>query len=309
MLSNLLSSVFRTRQSSPTPCYCISHLEPVVPERFFTDVIALGDYRQDSPLHVSKLDQFWHDARPVAYSSAGLAVLPQVVEATSSAGVIGICSYRKIILPRPYGPISPGSFQIEVLQSDASSLSLRDTLPPNPEHQFFVTSPLYFSDGMIGQYTKHHVLQDLLDYAALSIELKVLTSQQAKDFLLCPILIPGGCDIGFYPRQWLLESLGKLEVLGRAFVTRYRERLLGYDKTSRRALNFLGERLGSFFVLHELMRRYQGEFTFTIGNAVPSGSQTMMDPQQSLGFIPPEVFGRLHVFVDRYGAYRGGLAD
>ena len=308
MLYNMLTSVLKSRQSSPVPCFCISHATPVVPERFYTDIVALGDYGRDLPWHISKIDQFWHEARPLAYSSAGLFAIPKILQSTPDAKVIGICSYRKVIFPEPHGPIAAGNFQTEVRLEDVENLSLSDTLPPDPEHEFFVTTPLFFSDGMIGQYTKYHILQDLLDYTALGIELKILTPQQAKDFLLCPILIPGGCDVGFYPRQWLIETLGRLEVLGRAFILRYRERLLGHDRFQVRALNFLGERLGSFFVLTELMRRYQGELTFTIGNKLPSGSQTMMEPQ-SLGFIPPEIFGRMHVFVENYGSYRGGLAD
>ncbi|MEI6712573.1 MAG: hypothetical protein WCO60_02405 [Verrucomicrobiota bacterium] len=291
------------------PCYCISHVQPVVPERFYTDVVALGEYGRDLPCHVSKVDSFWDEARPVAFSSAGLAVIPKIVEASSTASVVGICSYRKIILPKAHAPINPLRFQVETLLSDVEGLSLADCLPPNLEHEFLVTGPVYFTDGIIGQYSKYHVLRDLLDYAALAIELGVLSQEEAKEFLMCPILIPGGCDVGFYPRQWLLETLGKLEILGREFVKRYGNRILGYDQFNRRALNFLGERLGSFFVLSELMRRYQGQITYNIGNRYPSGSSQLMDPSQTLTFIPPEIFGRMHVFVENYGTYSGGLAD
>ena len=84
--------------------YCISHKKPLLPESWYDDCIALGDFQSDSVFHVRQLDRFWHEARPIAYGAAGSHVLPIAIERFSSgAKLIEISSYRKRILPSPEG--------------------------------------------------------------------------------------------------------------------------------------------------------------------------------------------------------------
>ncbi len=310
MLLNNILSLFAAppKRAAQIPCYCISHMEPKVPDRFFTDIIALGEYGQDLPLHISKIDAFWHEARPVAFASAGCFAMSKIIQTTTGSPVVGLCSFRKILLPKASRPDDPRAFQVEIRHEDVKNLSLSDTLPPKAGQDFFVAGPLMFPDGIIGQYSKNHILRDLLDFTSLCIDLGVLTSEQAKDFLLCPLFIPGGSDFGFYPAQWLAKSQSRLELVGRTFVNQYRERILSYERFEVRALSYLTERLGSYFVLMELMERYQWKPTFHLTNEFGSGVQ-MLCGQEHLGPIPPEIFGRMHVFVDSYGSYKGGLAD
>jgi len=309
IFKNILSRpVASTNSATQIPCYCVTHAEPLVPKRFFTDIIALGDYGQDLPLHIAKIDEFWHEARPVAFSSAGCFAIPKIVQTSSKSPVIGLCSYRKILLPKAYGPDDPHSFLVEIKHDCVTNLSLSDTLPADSEQELFVTRPITFPNGIIDQYARAHILQDLLNFTALSVDLGVLTPEQAKDFLLCPLFIPGGCDFGFYPKDWLVDRQSQLELIGSAFIWQYRERLLGYDKFQVRALSFLTERLGSYFVLTELMKRYQWNPIFHLTSEFGSGAQ-LNSGLEHMGPIPPEIFGRMHVFVESYDSYTGGLAD
>src|SRR5690349_13301734 len=80
--------------------FCISHTKPLLPESWYDDCIALGDYQTDSAFHVAELDQLWHEARPLAYGAAGTRVVPKAIERLSrTPDHIEICSYRKRLLP------------------------------------------------------------------------------------------------------------------------------------------------------------------------------------------------------------------
>src|SRR5258705_9281296 len=84
--------------------FCISHSKPLLPESWYDDCISLGDFQSNSVFHVRQLDRFWHEARPLAYGTAGTHVLPIAIERLSSdAKLIEISSYRKRILPSPRG--------------------------------------------------------------------------------------------------------------------------------------------------------------------------------------------------------------
>ena len=54
--------------------FCISHMQPLIPEGWYDHCIALGNYQPDSLSHVSQLDTFWHEARPIAYGAANAAI-------------------------------------------------------------------------------------------------------------------------------------------------------------------------------------------------------------------------------------------
>jgi hypothetical protein len=72
--------------------------------------------------------------------------------------------------------------------------------------------------------------------------------------------------------------------LGKAFLSRYQARVATYDAYQIRAVGFLSERLGSFFLMQELKKRY------------PQG-------------IPPAIFGHLSVMTQDGQHYAIGLGD
>lgn len=237
--------------------YCISHEPPLLPEKFFDYAIGLGSYRPTRGVHISQLDSYWDLNRPIAYGAAGSYVLPLVSAlAGNQTDLTGICSRRKIVLRRPIGREAPNYPTMRETTTAELSLLNPDLMHPRDEFDFLVPMPLEIPQGIIWQYAQAHHVVDLLDYLSVAVQLDVISPSDVSDFASGQYLSPGGCEFGIFPTAWLGEAISKLEIVGREFLDRYGDRIRRYDAYQVRAVGFLSERLGSFFLLKELKRRY-----------------------------------------------------
>ncbi|MGE2692684.1 hypothetical protein [Mycolicibacterium pulveris] len=266
--------------------YCVSHKKPLLPESWYDECISLGDYQPDSALHVRHLDPFWHEARPVAFGAAGSFVLPIALERVSGdAELIEVSSYRKRILPSPQGVESVRYPTLRELRCDrVESESELATFMPEEGLPFLVSQPLYFKNSVFKHYATIHHRRDIVDYTSIAVETGVLDSATASEFLAAKHFIPGGVELGVFPKWWLMNVLSAIERVGREFVQRHGSRLRRYNTYQIRAVGFLSERLGSFFLIRHLMERYSNN-------------------------IPAEIFGHMTVMVEGRSGYSAGLAD
>ncbi len=266
--------------------YCISHKKPLLPESWYDDCISLGDFQSDSIFHVRQLDRFWHEARPIAYGAAGSHVLPIAIERFSSgAKLIEISSYRKRILPSPEGTES--RLYPTLRELDFENFGKEAELSvfiPRADLEFLVAQPLHFKKSVVGHYALVHHRRDILDYASLAVEMGVLDSNSASEFLAIKHFIPGGVELGIYPKSWLIHALSGIELVSRQFLNRYGNRLKKYDRYQIRAVGFLAERLGSFLLIRHLMETYSNN-------------------------IPADIFGYKTVIVEDNSRYSAGLTD
>ncbi|HQX08375.1 MAG TPA: hypothetical protein PKZ19_16405, partial [Zoogloea sp.] len=264
---------------------CITHAEPLLPAYWFDDVIALGEYEHESALHISRLDDFWHKSRSLAYGAAGSFALPRALEQLPAKyHLVGICSYRKAILRRPLGsPSETYSSMREMERREAEPLDASE-MSPAGDHEFLIAPPLQLPFGLFHQYALAHELVDLLDYTSLAIKSGFLSKAEAADFVKEQVIIPGGSELGIYPRQWLGETLSMLSTLGQTFLETYESRVSRYNSYQVRAVGFLSERLGSFLLMRELNRRY------------PQGT-------------PPEIFGHMTCILENGRPYAAGLTN
>jgi hypothetical protein len=237
--------------------FCVSHEAPLVPEGLFDLAIGIGDYRPPRGLHVSALDPFWDKARPLAYGAAGNYVIPRMIpDDPHKPEVIAIYSHRKIVIRNNIGRAAvkyPVYREISV--SDALSLST-DEWRPRDGNEFLIGAPIHFPQGLVQQYAQMHHAVDLFDYLSIGRQLGLLSPAEIQEFTLDTLFVPGGCELGIYPTAWLCDTLGKLEMIGREFVARFAHRIRTYDSYQVRAVGFLAERLGSYFLLKEVRRRY-----------------------------------------------------
>ena len=237
--------------------FCVSHEAPLVPEELFDLAIGIGDYRPSHGSHISAIDPFWDKARPLAYGAAGNYVIPRMIpEGPHRPELVGIYSHRKIIVRNTIGREAvkyPVYREISV--STALSLSAEER-SPRDDHEFLIGAPIQFPHGVVAQYAQMHHAIDLFDYLSIGVQLGVLSPAEIREFSLDTVFVPGGCELGIYPTRWLCGTLGKLEIIGREFVTRFAQRIRTYDSYQVRAVGFLAERLGSYFLLKELRRRY-----------------------------------------------------
>lgn len=268
--------------------FCISHEKPLLPESWYDDCIALGDFQPDSQFHIRQLDDFWHEARPLAYGAAGTYVLPIAIQRLPSRPqFIEISSHRKRILPSPEGVESRSYGYPSMRELKMDDLERRTEISvftPGAGLEFLVAQPVYFEGSILGQYADSHYRRDILDYTALAIELNVLNANAASEFLNTHHFISGGVQLGIYPRSWLLETATKIDGVSRQFLSRYRNRLKKYDIYQIRAVGFLSERLGSYLLISHLMDKYS--------NKIPAG-----------------IFGYMTAIVEGDASYSIAVAD
>lgn len=268
--------------------FCISHEKPLLPESWYDDCIALGDFQPDSQFHIRQLDDFWHEARPLAYGAAGTYVLPIAIQRLPSRPqLVEISSHRKRILPSPEGVESRSYGYPSMRELKMDDLERRTEISvftPGAGLEFLVAQPVYFEGSILGQYADSHYRRDILDYTALAIELNVLNANAASEFLNTHHFISGGVQLGIYPRSWLLETATKIDGVSRQFLSRYRNRLKKYDIYQIRAVGFLSERLGSYLLIRHLMDKYS--------NKIPAG-----------------IFGYMTAIVEGDASYSIAVAD
>lgn len=237
--------------------FCVSHESPLTPERLFDCAIGIGEYRPTRGHHVSRLDSFWHQKRPVAYGAAGNYVIPRAIEAEEPATELtGIFSHRKIVVRSPIGR-EAAKYPVfrEISPSTALQLSPNE-VRVREGYDFLIGAPVPFPQGIVQHYAQMHHAIDLFDYLSIAVRIGVLTPADVRALTLDTNFIPGGCELGIYPTAWLHATLRKLEAVGRDFVIRWENRIRTYDTYQVRAVGFLAERLGSYLLLKELRRRY-----------------------------------------------------
>jgi hypothetical protein len=263
----------------------VSHEPPLVPETLFDCAIGIGDYRPARGSCVSALDPFWDQMRPLAYGAAGNYVIPRAIDLQVPATELtGIISHRKIIVRNSIG-LEAAKYPVyrEISVPVASRLPVEE-VRPRDGGEFLIGVPLQFTQGVVSHYAQMHHAIDLVDYLSIAVQIGVMTPTDVRDLTLEAIFIPGGCELGIYPTAWLHATLTKLETLGREFVIRCGGRIRTYDSYQVRAVGFLAERLGSYFLMQELRNRY------------PQG-------------IPRSLFGCLCVIIPEGAAYTGASAS
>jgi len=266
--------------------FCVSHAKPLLPNDWYDYCISLGDYQLESPTNVRQLDRFWYESRPIAYGAAGTHVLPIVIEKfASSASHIEILSYRKRVIPTPEGVESTSFPTMQELtrQQLLAKGELFASVPP-AGLEFLLAQPLSFEESVIGQYAACHYREDILDYAAIAVELGVLGKGAVGEFLEAKHFIPGGAELGVYPKSWSMHSLAAIERVSREFLVRHGSRIETYGHYQIRAVQFLSERLGSYLLIRQLVELYP--------NCIPAG-----------------IFGYMTTIVEENAEYVPGLGD
>ncbi len=244
-----------TGDTANTDIYCVSHAEPLVPEPLYDYAIGLGSYRPKRGAHISELNTFWHESRPLAFGAAGNYCIPIVARRRPSAAVIGIFSHRKIVLQDLHGTPSGSEFWRDLEVSDGRAIR-RAEAGPRDGYEFLVIRPVLLQGGMGKQYAEEHHEVDFHDYLAIAHQLGILDTTDFRQLPLESMFFPGGCELGFYPTEWIVPALEKLALAGKEFIIRHADRIATYDNYQVRAVGFLAERVGSYLLLRELQKRF-----------------------------------------------------
>lgn len=268
----------------------------MLPDSLFDFIVGLGSYRPDRGVHVSEVDSYWDEQRPIAYGAAGTYAMPQVIALEDdNTEHTGLCSFRKIVVRDPIGRESTTYPGMREASAEQLAALTPDDIRPREGFDFLISRPLIFQLGMVGQYAERHHPIDLLDYLSLAVGVGVLSASELRALLMEQLFVPGGCEFGVFPTDWIGESLSKLELVGREFLTQHGERVRGYDAYQIRAVGFLSERLGSFYLIQELRRRYPhglpGEIIGHVCTAIVDGKSYTHGVASNPGDVEEEAEG------------------
>lgn len=288
--------------------FCVCHRQPLIPDSWYDDCLPIGNFRPGSRCQVPQREPFWLGTGVAASRRLVLASgdceaahrLPSAIEQCApSADLIELSSYRKRIFPSPEGresPVFPTLRELTVTEAARRT----DLVAFEPPNEFLMAWPLFFEDSLFEEYARNHRARDLLDYTSIAVELGFLDDYTSSEFLRSKICVPGGIFFGVFPRSFLLPAMSAIDSVGQAFLRRYGERLECYDDYQIRAISFLTERLGSYFLLGFLMQ------AFSI-----SGSLADM-PDRAARFIdgvPPGILGHMTVLTEGEASYSHGLVN
>jgi hypothetical protein len=176
---------------------------------------------------------------------------------------VSVCGYRKIVLrSTPTGLRSKPHGHISLAECRQTP---REQAEPPPGHDFLLCIHNFFKVGgvhknMVDQWVGCHHGVDWYDIMGLAIEMRIFTPEEVHHLAEEPALVEGGFSMGVYPGYLLRSTIAKVMPLYREFARRHSARFMGYDPVQRRCLAFMAERVETYFILQELVRRYPSGF-------------------------------------------------
>jgi hypothetical protein len=166
--------------------------------------------------------------------------------------LITLYQYRRFLVKEGIGVPSRNIPWANTLKtSEAIELGeLISSMAGPPTNQQFQIGPVIkMPDSLLAQYARHHYCRDILRFCSDLVDAKVLTNQQAFDFLSQKIFIPTP-SCGTFSFDFLNEALEILEKAAEVFLNN------GYQKHADtyqgRVMGFLLERLNSHLLLEHL---------------------------------------------------------
>ena len=157
-----------------------------------------------------------------------------------------LTQYRKFVTKRNIGTIAANMPYVNTIPGNGLTLARNDFDPLSGN--FLVSRPIDLKMSVLDQYSKVHILKDLLAFVSDSIGREVINNAEAKNMLDSRFLIPAPA-LGCYEGKSFMEIFTVLEQAATYFLTRSYQPRSGYQ---RRVLGFCLERLHSYLLLKRL---------------------------------------------------------
>lgn len=216
--------------------------------------------------------------RKLSGAMGSIAIHSLLTQQSNVPDKLTIWQYRRFLSNKRLGSLSP-NYPGMMLVTPQSLMGVEIA---NPEHlaEPFYVSPMLRLAHMAKHYVRHHDIRDLMRYVAVAVDVGSLQPDEAVPFLETPYLVSGGLELGTYPAAWWIAAFSSVSRAALSFIECHAPARLD-DPYQKRAVAFCQERLGSFFLLRELVGRY--------GPTLPS-----------------ELFGSMHT-VTEDAVYKGGV--
>ena len=233
---------------------CLTHVELPLAFPAFVTPIYMGQAQGPGRANLRDLAPDWEPHHPVVGGTAGIFALKNLIlRDHPQATRVGICQYRKFVSrKRVSRQVAPNYSAMDIVSPAAVTVErLAQWLEPGAE-DFLVSRLLPMREGCLGQFASSHVVQDLLRFIALAVELGVIDKHDVEWFARETWLIPGGIELGVFPREFWIAQATALENVVRACVEQHPVQRAGYQM---RVWAFCAERLGSWMLLRHFRGR------------------------------------------------------
>lgn len=239
---------------------CITHVE--LPIRFpdFVLPIYLGESQAAGRMNLRELAPKWIPYHPIVGGMVGnFALRNYILQQHPGVKRIGVCMYRKFVSrERISGVPAEDNWMMDVISDrELERQSFDSMLNPGSTKLLLGKTCGFVADGESAGYLKHysraHHIEDMLRFTSEAVELGVLDKAEVEPFFDERVFFMGGVELGVFPADFWIKSIGDIEAVAWACVQRYQMKREGYQS---RAWAFCAERLGSYLLLRYLRANY-----------------------------------------------------
>jgi hypothetical protein len=156
--------------------------------------------------------------------------------------------HRKFLTRDDYGTPSQNFYGMNIVNNIPANSSL---LEFDFKSDFLISKPLIFSDGVVGQFSRKHNIEDFHTFFKLLKTSNILTNSELDIFLAQKILFPA-VPLGLLPYKLFLNLIKSLSIFTRHTDSIGYEILMPNDVYQSRARSFFMERLASFLFIKYL---------------------------------------------------------
>lgn len=233
--------------------FCISHIPP-----FFTlpkEVNLIQTARFKSEAHSICLPDLLglraEDEIKLPLVNYALPLLGKIAKDHSSRlKFISVMLHRKICTIQPIG-VRDSSFDGQMWLAAGESVEVGEELSRYPE-DLLIPMPIFFGDGIIGQYARYHIVQDFWRLIAICVDVGLFNSAQAMAFCSEKVLC-WGAPFGQLPLKLIILLADVQDRFLKGVHMASFKCTLPDDGFQSRCLSFFSERLMGYFVLQYLL--------------------------------------------------------
>lgn len=241
------------QQRGRRAAFCISHVPPFFALPANVNLIQTAPF--ESEAHTISLPAYLGERKllnsPIPAVDYGLVLLGEIARQwRNEIDHVVVLLHRKLCTMQPLGKPSKEFAHMWLAAGDAVDVDAELARYPD---DVVTARPFYFADGLIGQYSRCHVVQDFWRLLAICVDAGVMSSREAVTLCSEKVLL-WGPTMGQLPVDLVIQLAERQEHFLAAVAAADFKCSQQHDSYQRRCLSFFTERFMSYILLQELLR-------------------------------------------------------